>query len=75
MDFCKTKCLDLKIETFSNNEKQCTKNCMLKYLQQYKILDSFKNEYLGFFGINMFLTDDNQVKAMDKFKELINENI
>jgi hypothetical protein len=48
---------------------------MSKYMQQFNTLNSFKDYYVGFFGIKIFLSDDKQIKAMDRFRQLLKENI
>jgi hypothetical protein len=75
MNFCKTKCIDLDFDNISENEKICLKNCMGKYLHQFRILNSFKDDFLGYFGIGVFLSDNKQIEAMNKFKGFVLENI
>jgi hypothetical protein len=73
MDFCKDKCIEKNQEIFTQNEKKCLKNCTVKYLQQFRILNSFKNDYLAYFGVSLFLADEKQIKAMQKMGEIMKE--
>jgi hypothetical protein len=67
--------LDKNAEDFTTDEKNCLRNCSAKYVEQFNILNTFQNDYIKYFGLNIFLTDDKQIQAMDRFTKLVNENI
>ena len=62
--------LDLK-KNFENREKECMKNCTSKYMQQLDILYGFKDSYISYYGINIFLNDKKHEEAMKKLAQLM----
>merc|ERR1711976_507680 len=56
MNFCRATCLNMRSDDISSIEKKCVRNCIGKYNSQFKILDSFKENYANKLGTEMFIT-------------------
>lgn len=75
MDFCRSSCIDIKNDNFSDDERYCLSNCTKKYVQQFDVLEKYKNNYLGKFGMDIFLFDNVQKRSMEKLIDLMIMNM
>jgi hypothetical protein len=74
MNFCRSSCIKIEDDNFSDNERKCLKNCSSKYIQQFKIFNNFKEEFEDKYSTRIFLFDDDKKLAIDKLADIIKLN-
>ena len=61
-------------DNFLAIEKNCLKNCSSKYIQQFNIFNSFKSEYENKYSTRIFLFEEKNKEALEKFLNLMKVN-
>jgi hypothetical protein len=71
MNFCRDSCINIANDNISEVEKNCVKNCSHKYLEQFYVYNTFKENYEKKFGTQIFLFDNQQKKTLNKLIDLV----
>ena len=74
MNFCRNSCINKFEETFTETERSCLKNCSTKYMQQFNIFNTFKTDYEGKYSTGIFVFDEKNKEAIEKFMDLLKLN-
>lgn len=74
MNFCRNSCMNIRSDDISEIEKKCIKNCANKYVEQFSILNSYKDQFIEKFGNRNFVIDKKQKEAFDKMVNMIKIN-
>jgi hypothetical protein len=74
MNFCRDSCVNIKDDYISDSERQCIKNCSYKYLEQFSVFNSFKDNYENKFGTGIFLFDKEHKKSLSRLADLVKLN-
>lgn len=74
MNFCRDSCVDINNDNILDNEKKCVKNCCRKYLEQFQLHNSYKDEYSDRYGTNIFIMEKYQKDSFNKLLDLMKMN-
>ncbi len=74
MKYCRDSCMNISADNISDVEKKCYKNCSRKYLEQFSIFNTYKDEYAFKYGTNKFVVEKPQKEAFNKLVDLMKLN-
>jgi hypothetical protein len=74
MNFCRNSCLNNLEENFTESERKCVKNCSSKYIQQFNVFNTFKAEYENKYTTGIFVFEDKNKEALEKFMDILRIN-
>jgi hypothetical protein len=74
MNFCRDSCINHLEETFTENERNCLKNCSSKYIQQFNVFNSFKGDYENKYSTGIFIFEDKNKEALERFLDILKLN-
>jgi len=66
--------MNIRSDDISESEKKCLKNCTTKYLEQFSILNSFKDTYSNKFGTEIFISNKNNKDAFTRLIDILSIN-